>query len=119
MLLGNNTLFHHRDHGRIAGEDRGRILSGDGDGDFLDIPGALVVTHGHIEGQFFFLPLCQRDDLVAAVIQMEGVFACIGINLQEAVVGLDAILHFDAFRIDPRQLVIRIMIQQAKGELRL
>ena len=118
MLEVAEALFLHRDHGRVTGEDRGRILAGDGDGDLLDIPGALVVTHGHMEGQGLRIVLRQPDDLRMLGVQIEGVFARLGIDLQRAVFGLERILHFDAFRtVRIHQLVIAIIIQQAVGEL--
>ena len=121
LLLGirvrHDASFHHRDHGRVTGEDRGRVLAGDGDGDILHVPGALVVTHGHMEGQGLRIALRQPDDLRMLSIQIEGVFARLGIDLQRAVFGLERILHFDAFRaVRIRQLTIPIIIQQAVGK---
>ena len=121
LLLGirvrHDASFHHSDHGRVTGEDRGRVLAGDGDGDILHVPGALVVTHGHMEGQGLRIALRQPDDLRMLSIQIESVFARLGIDLQRAVFGLERILHFDAFRaVRIRQLTIPIIIQQAVGK---
>ena len=119
IRVGHDAGFHHRrDHCRVAYEDRGRVLAGDGDGDVLHIPGALVVTHGHMEGQFFFQSFRQADDRFAFRIQIEGILAGGGIDLEGAELIAERRRHVDALRaVLIRQPVIRISIQQAVGEL--
>ena len=117
MLVGHDASFHHRDHCRITHEDRGRILAGDGDGDLLHAPGALVVTHGHMEGQIFLLPFRQADDRFAFRIQIEGILAGSGVNLEGAELIVERRRHIDAFRIIPVQASKIRIRQQAVGEL--
>ena len=117
MLVGHDASFHHRDHCRITHEDRGRILAGDGDGDLLHAPGALVVTHGHMEGQIFLLPFRQADDRFAFRIQIEGILAGSGVNLEGAELIVERRRHIDAFRIIPVQASKIRIRQQPVGEL--
>ena len=118
MHVGHDAGFHHRDYCRVAYEDRGRVLAGDGDGDVLHIPGTLVVTHGHMEGQFFFQSFRQADDRFAFRIQIEGILAGGGIDREGAELIAERRRHVDALRaVLIRQPVIRISIQQAVGEL--
>ena len=117
MHVGHDAGFHHRDHCRVAHEDRGRVLAGDGDGDVLHIPGALVVTHGHMEGQLFFLSFRQADDRFAFRIQIEGILAGGGIDLEGAELIAERRRHADAFGISPVQAPKSRIRQQAVGEL--
>ena len=117
MHVGHDAGFHHRDHCRVAHEDRGRVLAGDGDGDVLHIPGALVVTHGHMEGQLFFLSFRQADDRFAFRIQIEGILAGGGIDLEGAELIAERRRHVDAFGISPVQAPKIRIRQQAVGEL--
>ena len=117
MHVGHDAGFHHRDHCRVAHEDRGRVLAGDGDGDVLHIPGALVVTHGHMEGQLFFLSFRQADDRFAFRIQIEGILAGGGIDLEGAELIAERRRHADAFGISPVQAPKIRIRQQAVGEL--
>ena len=118
MHVGHDASFHHRDHGRrVTGEDRGRVLAGDGDGDILHVPGALVVTHGHMEGQLFFLSFRQADDRFAFRIQIEGILAGGGIDLEGAELIAERRRHVDAFGISPVQAPKIRIRQQAVGEL--
>ena len=117
MLVGHDASFHHRDHCRVAHEDRGRVLAGDGDGDVLHIPGALVVTHGHMESQLFFLSFRQADDRFAFRIQIEGILAGGGIDLEGAELIAERRRHVDAFGISPVQAPKIRIRQQAVGEL--
>ena len=117
MHVGHDAGFHHRDHCRVAHEDRGRILAGNGDGDVLHIPGALVVTHGHMEGQLFFLSFRQADDRFAFRIQIEGILAGGGIDLEGAELIAERRRHADAFGISPVQAPKIRIRQQAVGEL--
>ena len=117
IRVGHDASFHHRDHCRVAYEDRGRVLAGDGDGDVLHIPGALVVTHGHMEGQLFFLSFRQADDRFAFRIQIEGILAGGGIDLEGAELIAERRRHVDAFGISPVQAPKIRIRQQAVGEL--
>ena len=117
IRVGHDASFHHRDHCRVAYEDRGRVLAGDGDGDVLHIPGALVVTHGHMEGQLFFLSFRQADDRFAFRIQIEGILAGGGIDLEGAELIAERRRHIDAFRIIPVQASKIRIRQQPVGEL--
>ena len=117
MHVGHDAGFHHRDHCRVAYEDRGRVLAGDGDGDVLHIPGALVVTHGHMESQLFFLSFRQADDRFAFRIQIEGILAGGGIDLEGAELIAERRRHVDAFGISPVQAPKIRIRQQAVGEL--
>ena len=117
IRVGHDASFHHRDHCRVAYEDRGRVLAGDGDGDVLHIPGALVVTHGHMEGQLFFLAFRQADDRFAFRIQIEGILAGGGIDLEGAELIAERRPHVDAFGISPVQAPKIRIRQQAVGEL--
>ena len=117
IRVGHDASFHHRDHCRVAYEDRGRVLAGDGDGNVLHIPGALVVTHGHMEGQLFFLSFRQADDRFAFRIQIEGILAGGGIDLEGAELIAERRRHADAFGISPVQAPKIRIRQQAVGEL--
>ena len=117
IRVGHDASFHHRDHCRVAYEDRGRVLAGDGDGDVLHIPGALVVTHGHMESQLFFLSFRQADDRFAFRIQIEGILAGGGIDLEGAELIAERRRHVDAFGISPVQAPKIRIRQQAVGEL--
>ena len=117
MHVGHDAGFHHRDHCRVAHEDRGRVLAGNGDGDVLHIPGALIVTHGHMEGQLFFLSFRQADDRFAFRIQIEGTLAGGGIDLEGAELIAERRRHVDAFGISPVQAPKIRIRQQAVGEL--
>ena len=117
MHVGHDASFHHRDHCRVAHEDRGRVLAGNGDGDVLHIPGALIVTHGHMEGQLFFLSFRQADDRFAFRIQIEGILAGGGIDLEGAELIAERRRHVDAFGISPVQAPKIRIRQQAVGEL--
>ena len=117
IRVGHDASFHHRDHCRVAHEDRGRVLAGNGDGDVLHIPGALIVTHGHMEGQLFFLSFRQADDRFAFRIQIEGILAGGGIDLEGAELIAERRRHVDAFGISPVQAPKIRIRQQAVGEL--
>ena len=117
IRVGHDASFHHRDHCRVAHEDRGRVLAGDGDGNVLHIPGALVVTHGHMESQLFFLSFRQADDRFAFRIQIEGILAGGGIDLEGAELIAERRRHVDAFGISPVQAPKIRIRQQAVGEL--
>ena len=117
IRVGHDASFHHRDHCRVAYEDRGRVLAGDGDGNVLHIPGALVVTHGHMESQLFFLSFRQADDRFAFRIQIEGILAGGGIDLEGAELIAERRRHVDAFGISPVQAPKIRIRQQAVGEL--
>ena len=117
IRVGHDASFHHRDHCRVAYEDRGRVLAGDGDGNVLHIPGALVVTHGHMESQLFFLSFRQADERFAFRIQIEGILAGGGIDLEGAELIAERRRHVDAFGISPVQAPKIRIRQQAVGEL--